>query len=1375
MASGEASGQAPGLAEGRANDKGGRMRTTDRAAAGPWAGRRGFERSMQRGARRRATRRRFALAGLALCLGLFPWRPPMAGGPPAEAAAPAVPSPGASAIAAPAIAAPGAQSAANATTEISVRSFGRAAPNLRFFGPEDGLSSQINDIALDSAGVLWVATADGLARYEGRGFTFLRRTPGAADGLPDNAVAGLHIDAQDRIWVATWSGLVRYDPAQRSFATLPAEPDAQDCGDAVIDMAGATVGPEGPSLWILGMDGRLCVLDPAGRVRKLSARDGEALVPDGFEPTSLVLENEGSALIGGVQGLLRVRVASDGLAHAERLLRANVSRLSRDADGIIWIGADNGVWRMEGGGLPRRVSIPLPGRGRHALITRLRSGELWTAQYDATYRLRGGSLDAVEALGGVYMMIEDREGGVWFLTFRRGLAYLPPDHARFSNVRLDGLDTLDTTVDHQGIVWLLGRDSLHRLGAIERDLPLWPDRGRRLDTLGVWHAAALVSCESALWIVDSLGVVRYEPASGAHRRVIERPRDTAAVPMSMLCDADGRMWLGLIGGGIDVHGRDGRLLRSFPPEQVYGSQAVTFVDPMLGPDGDVWTLALDAVLRWDGTRLQRLPLAEGEDAHAMAFAPDGTLWVARFGALERYRRDGNVLRRLRRIDGDDGLPALEVRGLIVSGDGLVWATTMRGLLQVDVRLGRARLYSMQDGLPGLDFTMNAPQRSRSGEGPAVALAAGGLVRFDPDTPLPAALPPSLHWNGLRLRRGEDEVDLDPKRPLRLLPGDRDLRVAVRLETFSDPARHGYAFRLEGYDPDWVLQDGERLANAGERVFSQLAPGQYVLDVRARNAAGAWSAPLRLPIEVLPPWWRTGWATALGMLGFAVAVLGLALAQRRRLLRRHSYQLARQRRDLAEEASLAKSRFLADLGHELRTPMTGVLGMAELLRHSSLDGTQRGRVDAIGRAGEHLLRLVDEALDLARIEAGRLHLRHERFSLRAVLAEVQALIAPQATAKGLAFALRTSPEVADARLGDAQRLRQVLLNLLGNAVKFTARGEVALEVVPARDPAPADALRLCVRDTGPGMTADQCARLFRRFEQAEGARTAARYGGTGLGLAISRELVHAMGGEIAVDSAPGVGTDFGVLLPLQTDSSEPGPPADAGIPSADDARVAHALVGHAVAGHAIAGHAIAEEILTADALVAEAGADASSAIEASAIEMSASEAPATAAPATRPTRRDARDAAATGIAGTDTVEARGGAGPAAERSAPALAVLLVEDDAVVAEVVAGLLHLRGHRVVHAAHGLAALMEAAGGAFDLALIDLELPGVDGCTLAAQLRVAGFDVPMLAITARADRDAEPQARAAGFDGFLRKPLSGERLAEAMAMVLASVPQAG
>ena len=1318
----------------------------------------------ERGNASRIAARGMALGWLALCL---------TGGPDLSAMPPSA-TPGGTTAAPPATQPPPSQPPAvqppavawpPVSPQPAVDPMRTAAPSLRFFGAESGLSGQINDIALDSTGVLWLGTADGLARYDGRGFSFLRSAPGAPDGLPDNAIAALHVDARDRVWVATWAGLVRYDPVPGRFAALPDSPGARDCGDDLAALAGAPLTAQDPYLWTVSNDGRLCVLDADGRARRLQTPDGQAPVPEHFQPGVIVLERADTALIAGIEGVLRVRIGRDGHARVEPVLGSQATQLARDADGTVWIGGDDGLWRMPAAGRPAPAQIALPDRGRHALVRQLRNGDMWVAQPAAAHRLRGGTRSLLEALGGVYTLIEDREGGLWFVTFDRGLAYLPPDHARFATLRLAGLDPLDTTVDAAGTAWLLGRRSVHRLGAVDGDLSLLPAQGLPLDRLGVRQPVSLASCDGALWVVDESGVVRYTPATGAHRRVIDRARDTMALPVALMCDVDGRLWLALNGGGIDVHARDGRLLFSIPPEQVYGARAADFVDPVRGPDGRFWALVPDAVLRWDGRRLRRLPLAEGEDAHAMAFAADGTLWVARFGALERYRHDGKALQRVRRIDGDDGLPALEVRGLIASGDSGVWATTLRGLLQVDARLGRVRLYTMQDGLPDIDFTMNAPQRAGSRAGKAVALSPGGLVRFDPDAALPDALPSPLHWSGLRLRRGEDDVGVDPAQPLRLQPGDRDLRVGVRLATFSAPAQHRYAFRLDGYDPDWVHQDGDRHADAGERVFSQLAPGRYTLEVRGRNAVGAWSTPLRLPIEVLPPWWRTGWAMSLAMLIFAAAVLALALAHRRRLLRRHSYQLARQRRDLAEEASLAKSRFLADLGHELRTPMTGVLGMAELLHHSPLDGAQRGRVQAIRRAGEHLMRLLDEALDLARIEAGRVQLQHAPFSLRAVLAEVQALIAAQAEAKGLRFVLHIAPDTADARIGDAQRLRQVLLNLLGNAVKFTARGEVALEVAPVRMPEHAhtpedarsrmhmhaqsqsqsqthahiDGLRLHVRDTGPGMTAEQCARLFRRFEQAEGARTAARYGGTGLGLAISRELVQAMGGEIAVDSAPGVGTDFMVRLALEIDSSAAFTAGSGG----DDAalQVASPAVPSADAGAAgdAGPHAATAEGMSAHGMSAEA--------------------------------RAAQSKAAEGKTATCSLDSE------RKTALPALRVLLVEDDPTVAEVVAGLLRLRGHRVVHAAHGLAALMDVAamqatGAAFDLALIDLDLPGIDGCTLAAQLRASGFTAPILAITARADSDAEPQARAAGFDAFLRKPLSGDGLAEAMTSLIGENP---
>jgi len=309
--------------------------------------------------------------------------------------------------------------------------------------------------------------------------------------------------------------------------------------------------------------------------------------------------------------------------------------------------------------------------------------------------------------------------------------------------------------------------------------------------------------------------------------------------------------------------------------------------------------------------------------------------------------------------------------------------------------------------------------------------------------------------------------------------------------------------------------------------------------------------------------------------------------------------------------------------------------------------------------------VNDALDLARIEAGKLELVAQPFDLHALLDEVGGLVEPMARQRGLRFLCHADAQAPRWLLGDVGRVRQVLLNLLGNAVKFTDEGSVSLQAAPMAT----GGVRLMVSDTGPGLNEEQQAHLFRRFEQAEGARTAARYGGSGLGLAICQELAVAMGGRIELDSTPGQGTDFTVDLPLPE----------------------------------------------AEAPAAPGGADAAALT---------------------------REPAAAG----------------------GLALLLVEDDATVAEVIAGLLRTLGHDVVHVPHGLAALAEVAGSGFDMALLDLDLPGITGLALASQLRAQGFAAPLLAVTARADAEAEVLAREAGFNGFLRKPVTAAMLGEAI-----------
>ena len=238
------------------------------------------------------------------------------------------------------------------------------------------------------------------------------------------------------------------------------------------------------------------------------------------------------------------------------------------------------------------------------------------------------------------------------------------------------------------------------------------------------------------------------------------------------------------------------------------------------------------------------------------------------------------------------------------------------------------------------------------------------------------------------------------------------------------------------------------------------------------------------------------------------------------------------RHRAEAANEAKSRFLATVSHEVRTPLNGILGMADLLADSRLGAEQRNYVEAIKTSGTALASLIDEILDFSRIEAGKLELAKEPFDVVSLVEGVVELLAPRAQGKGLEIATSVQIDTPRRLIGDAARLRQVLLNLAGNAVKFTETGGIGLRVSKTPD----GSIRFAVADTGPGVPEDRQAAIFEDFEQADGSTTR-RHGGSGLGLAISRRIIEQMGGQLTLDTSSSHGSIFSFTAPL---ASAPSP-------------------------------------------------------------------------------------------------------------------------------------------------------------------------------------------------------------------------------------------
>jgi PAS domain S-box-containing protein len=554
----------------------------------------------------------------------------------------------------------------------------------------------------------------------------------------------------------------------------------------------------------------------------------------------------------------------------------------------------------------------------------------------------------------------------------------------------------------------------------------------------------------------------------------------------------------------------------------------------------------------------------------------------------------------------------------------------------------------------------------------------------------------------------------------------------------------------------------------------------------------------------------------------------ALEQQREGMRR-SNEALQEARENAEAAVRAKSEFLANMSHEIRTPMNGVLGMTELLLTTGLSAHQLDYAQTIRSSGEALLAIINDILDLSKIEAGRMTIEPVPFDLQRALEDIEELLATRAEEKKLDLLLRYSPDAPTRVIGDPGRIRQIVMNLAGNAVKFTASGHVLIDVAVEERGAGDVLLRIAVEDSGIGISEEVQNQLFQKFSQAD-ASTTRKFGGTGLGLAISRQLAEQMGGSIDVTSVPGEGSTFWLTLRLPVDGAEP-VRAPAPATSLAGARV---LI---VDDQAVNRRILREQFTAwrmrpsestggADALSqlrrARAGGDpfAVAVVDLHMPEMDGEQLgrAISADPGLRDTRlvlltsfgrqRDAgryqaagflayllrpvraamlRDVLGALCAKSPEAARLGGmitrhsaleaeakaaapkpapaAAPATRGSATRARILLAEDNIVNQKVAAKMLEKMGHQVDVASDGQAAAQMAESTAYDVILMDCQMPEVDGYEATAQIRAreaaeGGASTPIIAVTAHAMPGDRERCLAAGMDDYLSKPLNPDEL---------------
>jgi len=1029
------------------------------------------------------------------------------------------------------------------------------SPRFQRFSTDNGLpQNSVRTVLQTPDGFLWATTFDGLVRFDGVAFRVWNA--GNTPGLSGNRFVTLYADADNSLWIG--------DEGRRIFHLKDGRAEVWDTSAQLT----------GAPLVRRHRSGRLLAFDGGGRVVELGASGAKpvsdlplagALASGRPSPAlGVAMLGSRSAIVFEDGELREVPLPPETLA-GQHASASAVFSLSPSADGGLYVIAWNGsVHRYARGrweALPSleeltggALTVPTLAAGAADPegwpMLRDGGGRLWLAiprqglfrRDPSGRRFRYGARDGFSLAWDRPCLLEDARGGIWVGTDAGLLRFkgdLITPLSTFEGLPSDNVNAVLEARD--GTIWAAASGG----GPLARITPAGIERVDHpgLDGVATIQTALFEDSKGRVTIATgSSRLFRYE--GGRYQEITGSGPFDGMVVNAMTEEPDGTMWFG--GEGKLVCRRTDGSWRTFTAADGLPSVRVKALE--LARGGGLWIGTWGGLALWKDGRLTGYRERDGlssDHIRSLHQDEDGTLWIGTYDrGLTRFK-DG----RFARITASEGLPSNGVFAILPDGFGRFWMSSNVGISRVtrselnacaDGRAARVRavLYTREDGMLSSECNGGRqPAGFRMRDGRLLFGTQGGIVVIDPAAQPPSREPERVFVEAV-LSRG---VPRPLAAPLRIPPGEDELEIRYSAPAFVKPELVRFEYRLAGLAQEWTDAGNRRSA-----YFSYVPPGRYAFEVRATSVDGVTGGtPAHVELEVLAPWWNTVPArVSAAILFLAAAALGVRLrlqALRRRgreleaLVTARTRQLedavsrlteseraARAAREEALQASQAKSVFLAAMSHELRTPLNAVLGFAQLMdRETERSAGDRESLGIIRRSGEHLLGLINDVLSLAKIEAGKTVLEEQPFGLHRLVDAVKDMTSVRASSKGLRLERVIGGGVPAFALGDEGKLRQVLLNLLGNAVKFTERGTVTLSV--SGGDGREGRVRFEVSDTGVGISEPELRGLFGMFVQTASGRKAAE--GTGLGLAISRDLVRLMGGEIEVRSAPGRGSTF----------------------------------------------------------------------------------------------------------------------------------------------------------------------------------------------------------------------------------------------------------
>ncbi|WP_210330275.1 hybrid sensor histidine kinase/response regulator [Aliikangiella sp. G2MR2-5] len=1062
-------------------------------------------------------------------------------------------------------------------------------------GTERGLpQNSITTLFKSKDGRLWLGTQNGLAWYDGYKFHVFSKTQGDPDSISDNFIWSITEDKYGKLWIGTRNGgLNRYDPTTNQFKSF--RYDQQDPSSLRSDNIQSLLYDSQERLWVGTSGGGLSRFNFSSQSFEHYIHDKNNSNSIGGNHVKTIVEDKNNNLWIGLSTAPFINIPGKGFDYfevdskrfthyqhdstqANSISSNDVSSIYIDADQTLWIGTYLGglnhfnpekksFTRFPVGNssikeLPsKRVMQIIEADNDGLWLAVIRAGLVYFDKKDKTFTVHANNpLESTSLSNSDVISLLKTKNNLWVGSWWAGLNKLTLSSQKFGWVKhhpgnknsIPNTSIRSFAEDKDKNLWLSTREG----GLVKWNknsnqftiIPHYPGTGENWSPHMV--SSILIDSKSRLWVGTTRNGLYFIDEENRIYRHYKKANNEELTPSTLIHeninaikeDHAGNIWVSSRGGGIFKISGSGDIIRRFYNDSKDNSEIPSnnFSSNSIHVDskGFLWFGTEDmGAVRINPSSHEVLNFNSKESERrishnlitAIAEDNEGSIWLATYGnGIDKlFRKHGRW--RVENYNMNNSLlPSNGIDGLVVDRQNNLWISSVGYISRLVPSNDSVNNFSVFDGaLPGEYF--NGSQ-FMSSDGTIFFGGIGGFSYFTPKDLHFENLPPDIFLTDFSLFNSAVAVSDNSTILSETVNNTQSITLDHKQNVFAfefttldylEPERNKYAYRMLGFSDEWI-ETGHDNRRA---TFTNLDSGNYTFQIIASNKDGQWNKKGReISIKVLAAPWKSWWAYTVYLL-FSCTAVTYFVYQRYKVLEAKTKQQA------AEASNEAKSNFLATMSHEIRTPINGVLGAASLLSECRLSDEGSNYVRTIKVSAENLLYIVNDILDLSKIEAGAIVLESHIFNLRECIENSLDLFTNELDQKEVELLLIADDDVPCFVKSDSTRIRQIIVNLVGNAIKFTNKGNVTVLLEHIQGIDKTHKIKFRVVDTGEGISEEKQRHIFEAFTQADESTTRT-HGGTGLGLTISQRLVKIFGGKISIKSKIGEGTEFYFTVELE---------------------------------------------------------------------------------------------------------------------------------------------------------------------------------------------------------------------------------------------------